>query len=193
MNVYKSLARNFKYLGYRTIHARTGQEAIKFFSRDAVHIVLLDIMLGKEHGLDVLKEILLLRKDTPVIMITGYGSIDTAVQSIKLGAFDYITKPVDFDKLAKIVENAIKVSKLSEENRDLKDRLLEFSPQLITQNRRMLELSKKIRKLATTNLPILITGENGTGKEIIADLIHINSPRNSRKIHKINCAAFFSY
>ena len=110
VKVYKSLARNFQHLGYHTIHATTGQEAIERFSEDSAHVVLLDIMLGKEHGIDVLKKLLSLDASTPVIMITGYGSIDTAVQSIKLGAFDYVTKPLDFDKLGKIVENAVKIT-----------------------------------------------------------------------------------
>jgi DNA-binding NtrC family response regulator len=123
-------------------------------------------------------------------MITGYGSIDTAVQSIKLGAFDYVTKPLDFDKLVKIVENAVKVSNLIEENDRLKDRLIELSPQVISQSKAMLELCEKAEKLAMTDLSILITGENGTGKEIIADFIHANSTKNSRKMLKINCAAF---
>jgi two-component system response regulator AtoC len=190
VRVYTSLARNFKHFGYQTIHAKTGQEAIDLFSKHPVHVVLLDIMLGEENGVDILKEFLHLYEETPVIMITGHGSIDTAVQSIKLGAFDYVTKPLNFSKLVKIVENAIKVSNLSEENRHLKDRLLELSPHIVTQNKRMLEICKKAKQLATTNLPILITGENGTGKEIIADFIHVNSARNSRKMLKINCAAF---
>jgi DNA-binding NtrC family response regulator len=190
VKLYKSLARNFKHLGYQTVHAKTRKETIELFSKAPIHVVLLDIMLGKENGLTILKELLLLHKDMPVIMITGYGSIDTAVQSIKLGAFDYVTKPLDFDKLVKIVENAVKVSNLIEENYRLKDRLIELSPQVISQNKTMLELCKKAEKLAMTDLSILITGENGTGKEIIADFIHANSTKNSRKMLKINCAAF---
>jgi two-component system response regulator AtoC len=189
-NLYKSLARNFKYLGYQTIHAKTRTEALDLFAKQPVDVVLLDIMLGQENGIELLKELLAFQKDTPVIMITGYGSIDTAVQSMKLGAFDYVTKPVDFDKLAKIVENAVKVSNLSEENRALKDRLLDLSPRITTHNHKMLALCQKAQKLAATNLPILITGEDGTGKEIIADFIHLHSPRKACKILKINCAAF---
>ena len=143
VKVYTSLARNFKHFGYQTIHAKTGQEAIELFSQHPVHVVLLDIMLGEENGVDILKELLHLYEETPVIMITGHGSIDTAVQSIKLGAFDYVTKPLNFSKLVKIIENAVKVSNLSQENRHLKDRLLELSPHIITQNKRMLEICKK--------------------------------------------------
>ena len=190
VKLYKSLARNFKHLGYQTIHAQDREGALERFSRDTVHVVLLDIMLGKENGIDILKELLTIHANIPVIMITGYGSIDTAVQSIKLGAFDYVTKPLDFDKLLKIVENALKVSNLTEENRHLKSRLIDFSPQIITQNVSMLEVCQKAKKLAATDLPVLITGENGIGKEVVADLVHLNSRRNSRKMLKINCAAF---
>jgi DNA-binding NtrC family response regulator len=97
---------------------------------------------------------------------------------------------VDFNKLTTIVENAVKMSNLTEENRNLKDRLNEMSPHIITHHTSMLELFKKARQLAMTNLPILITGENGTGKELIVDFIHANSARNARKLLKINCAAF---
>ena len=123
-------------------------------------------------------------------MITGYASIESAVQSIKIGAYDYIQKPLDFNKLLKIIENAVRLSELKEENRNLKERLIEKAPKIITQNSRMLELYEKAKKLAATDIPVLICGENGTGKEIIADFIHVNSKRSSRKMLKTNCAAF---
>ena len=190
VKVYSSLARNFKHFGYQTFHAKTGREALELLAKHHIHVVLLDIMLGEENGVDILEDILHRYKEIPVIMITGHGSIDTAVQSIKLGAFDYVTKPLNFSKLIKIVENATKVSNLSKENRHLKNRLLELSPHIITQNKRMLGICKKAKQLAGTNLPILISGENGTGKEILADFIHLNSPRHARQMLKINCAAF---
>lgn len=190
LKLYKSLARNFKHLGYQTIHAQNGKEALDLLAQGAIQVVLLDIMLGRESGIEVLEHLLALNPRIPVVMITGYGSIDTAVQSMKLGAFDYITKPLDFDKLVKIIENALNDSNLSEETRRVKTRENEGSPQIVTQNPMMLELCQKARKLAATDLPVLITGENGTGKEIIADLIHLHSPRSARRILKINCAAF---
>lgn len=190
LKLYKSLSRNFKHLGYQTVHAQNGQEALNLLAQEVIHVVLLDIMLGHESGITILDQMLTLNPRLPVVMITGYGSIDTAVQSIKLGAFDYVTKPLDFDKLVKIIENALHDSNLPEEHPRVKNREHEHSPQIITQNPLMLELHQKARKLAATDLPILITGENGTGKEIIADLIHFHSPRNTRKILKINCAAF---
>ncbi len=185
------LAQTFEQLGFQTFFATSGEKALALFATQSIHVVLLDIKLGRENGIDVLKQLLRFRNDIPVIMITGYASVDTAVQSLKLGAFDYVKKPLDFEQLSKVVENAIQISTLSEENQQLKSLLVdEFSPRLLTQNPAMLEVLDKARKLATTNLPVLILGENGTGKEVVADLIHVNSPRNSRKIQKINCAAF---
>ncbi len=186
----KSLVENFDESGYRSFCAKNRSEALALVSNHRIHAVLLDIMLGEESGTDLLKELLILQQNMPVIVITGYASIDSAVQSIKLGAFDYVTKPLDFDKLLGIVDKAVKIAKLSEENGHLKNRVIELSAKVITRNRKLIELCSKAKKLATTNLPVLICGENGTGKEIIADFIHANSARNACKMHKINCAAF---
>lgn len=186
----KSLAQNFTQRGYQPLTATNRADALRLFADQAVQVVLLDIMLGEESGIEVLQQMLALPKQIPIIMITGHASIDSAVQSIKLGAFDYVAKPLDFEELLKRVENAIKLSQLSEENRYLKNRLHEFTPHLITRSPYMLELYQKAKKLAATELPILITGENGTGKEVLADVIHAHSARNIHKMLKINCAAF---
>lgn len=178
----ETLTRTFKQLGYQTFSATHGKEAIRLFSNHSIHVVLLDIMLGEENGIDVLKQLLLFRKNVPVIMITGHASVDTAVQSLKLGAFDYVKKPLDLEQLVKVVENAIKQSATH--------LICERLPQINTRDPRMLEVCDNAKKLATTDLPVLITGENGTGKEVIADFIHANSLRGSRKMLKINCAAF---
>lgn len=187
----KTLAQTFEHLGYLALYATNGEEAIEHISRQPIHVALLDIMLGEEDGLDVLPRLRRASKELPVIMMTGYASIETAVQSIKFGAFDYVKKPLDFEHLVKVVENAIQMSNLSEENEHLKIQLLDYvSPRIITRSPRMLEVCEKARKLAVTDLPVLILGENGTGKEVIADFLHIHSPRNARKMLKVNCAAF---
>ncbi len=186
----KSLARNFEQRGYHCVFATQEGEALSLFSKQAANLVLLDMMLGEKNGLDVLQELLRIRPHTPVIMITGYGSIDTAVQAMKIGAFDYVTKPLDFEKLFKIVKNALKMTELNEETPLRKEHGTEFSRQITTRSKTMQAVCEKAEKLAATDLPILITGENGTGKEVLADFIHCHSPRNARKMHKINCAAF---
>ena len=186
----KSLVQNFEPRGYHVLSATNGQEARGIISTYPVHAVLLDIMLGEENGLELLDELLLLHRDLPVIMITGFGSIDTAVQALKLGAFDYVTKPLDFEKLLRSVEKAIKLSQNSEHNHRRKDQSGERFPSLITQNEKMLELCERAEKFARTDFPILIFGENGTGKEVVADFIHANSARSSHNMLKINCASF---
>jgi DNA-binding NtrC family response regulator len=153
-------------------------------------VVLLDIMLGDETGLDVLKELRGQHKQIPVIMITGFGSIDSAVQSIKLGAYDYVTKPLDFEKLLKIVENALKLSVFPLDQRQAPDNGNHVAPRLINHNPMMRALYEQATRFAGTDFPVLICGENGTGKEVIADFIHTHSTRNTAKMLKINCAAF---
>ncbi len=185
----KSLAQNFIQRGYRAVYAVDSREAFQSLSQQRIHVILLDIMLGEEDGLEVLKDILSPYPDLPVIMITGFGSIDTAVQAMKLGAFDYITKPVDFEKLLKVVEHAMTMSRVHQEDEELEGNRSHF-PALVTQNETILALCERAKKFAATDLPILITGENGTGKEIIADFIHAHSARENRQMLKINCAAF---
>lgn len=188
--VFHSLEPNFRHFGLAAIHATNGAETQAVIAEDAADVVLLDIRLGQENGIDVLREIKETAPSVPVIMITGFGSIDTAVQAMKLGAYDYVKKPLDFDRLFKVVENAMELYKLSEENAVLKRRIQELSPQICMENSRMYDIVDQARKLAQTDIPVLITGENGSGKEVIADYIHSHSDRNARRMHKINCAAF---
>jgi len=186
----QSLVKNFIQSDYHSLYATNRKEALRLFSTHQIHAVLLDIMLGEENGIEILQELLVLRPHIPVIMITGYASIDTAVQSMKLGAFDYVTKPLDFDNLLEIVEKAIRTTRPSGQQSSSKNGKRYVLPRIITRNHAIIELCNKAQKLAATDLPILICGENGTGKEIIADFIHAHSPRNLQNMLKINCAAF---
>ncbi|MBN2736525.1 MAG: sigma-54-dependent Fis family transcriptional regulator [Spirochaetales bacterium] len=188
--ICKSLIQNFKQYGYENHYATNSQDAYALIMKHHIDLIILDIVIGEENGLEILKNILALNQNIPVIMITGFGTIETAVQSIKMGAFDYVQKPLNFERLLKIVENALKLSALSQENLKLKKRLIEMSQEMITQDHQMIELCAKAKRLAATDIPILITGENGTGKELLADYIHYQSPRNASKLIKINCVAF---
>lgn len=188
--VYESLAQNFVQRGYRTLHASNQARALELLNNQQITAILLDIMLGSENGLDILRRIRIAHQNVPVIMITGYATIDSAVESIKLGAYDYVQKPLEFDKLLNLVEKAAAYASLSEEKELLKDRLQEKYPRIITKNQKYLTLLRRAKKIAGTELPVLILGDNGTGKEILADYIHLNSARSSRKVQKINCAAF---
>ena len=186
----RSLARNFEHVGYAASIATCGQEAIAALMANRVDAVLLDIMLGEESGVDVLRKLLAVDKTVPVVMITGYASVDTAVASLKLGAFDYVKKPLDFDELLKTVEKACAFSRLREENVRLRSRLRELSATVVTRDPRMAALAGTVEKLAATDLPVLICGESGTGKEVVADSLHAASARSARQMVKINCVAF---
>jgi DNA-binding NtrC family response regulator len=186
----QSLARNFEDVGMRTACAAGKAEALALFAGPGISAVLLDIMVGEESGIDILAALRAANPAVPVVMITGYATVETAVQALKLGAADYVKKPLDFDELHKIVAGAIRVSRLSEENALLKRRLQERTPRLVALSATMQGLLEKIRRLSATDLPVLITGENGTGKELVADALHEGSPRALRPLIKVNCAAF---
>ncbi len=186
----RSLARNFEHVGFSVSFASCAREAVSRFSSSRTDAVLLDIMLGEESGIDILTKLLAVDKNVPVIMITAYASVETAVQSLKLGAFDYVKKPLDFDELLKTVRKACEFSRLRDENVRLKSRLKELSATIVTNNPAMAALLGKGEKLAHTDLPVLICGESGTGKEVLADYIHAASARSSASMVKINCVAF---
>lgn len=186
----KSMAQNFDQLGYRCRYAEDSARAFDLLSQRRVNVVLLDIVLGKEDGVEVLERLLSWDSKLPVIMITGYGSIETAVKSVKLGAFDYIQKPLNFNDILKIVENAIKLADLKNENQRLKNRIVALSDRIITQNQKMIDVCQKAKRLAETDMPVLIIGGNGTGKELLANFIHNNSRRSAYQMNSVNCAAF---
>jgi DNA-binding NtrC family response regulator len=155
-----------------------------------IEIVLLDIVLGTEDGLQVLKQIIVCNPQLPIIMITGYGSIETAVKAVKIGAFDYVQKPLNFNKLLNIIESATKLATSKKKGRRFKQNINKFSAHILTQHPKMFELCNKAQRIAATDMPVLILGENGTGKELLAHFIHNHSHRNTKVLSCINCAAF---
>lgn len=182
----QTLAQNFARCGYRAWYATNRQEARQIIARQRIQAVLLDMMLGEDDGLDLVQEIHQACPHLPVIMITGYASIESAVQAIKSGAFDYVSKPLNFEHLVKVVENALNSVQARPAPAELPDGI----PRIITQNAQMLEVYDTVVKLAATDLPVLICGENGVGKEVVADMLHSRSPRQRTRMLKINCAAF---
>lgn len=190
IRVCESLGQNFEQLGYTCQFATNGSEAIGKFLNEYFSAVILDIKLGDENGIDVLKSLVGLDSKVPVIMITAFATIETAVESIKIGAYDYLQKPINFDRLVKVVENAMRLKELQEENLKFRNMLSDFSTRLITKNKTMLDLCRKAKQLAATDLPVLICGESGTGKELLADFIHSYSVQPCNPIVKVNCSAF---
>jgi len=181
---------NFSQLGLQAGYQCEGKQALLKLQESSPDAVLLDISLGNEDGMRILKEIKQLNPHLPVIMITGFGTIKTAVAAIKSGAFDYIQKPLEFNKLMVIVENAVKMYRLKKENQNYRRKIFRMTQKIITGNKKMIGICSKAERLAGTNFPLLIQGESGTGKEGMAEFIHNHSDRNSMDLLKINCAAF---
>jgi DNA-binding NtrC family response regulator len=184
-----SLLQNFADAGMSAVAAEDRAAAVDVFTHQRVSAVLLDLMVGEDSGIDILAELRKLDARVPIVMITGFATVDTAVEALKLGAADYVKKPLDFEDLLKVVKGAVRLSRLSEENSLLRERLLDHAPKITAMSAPMKGLMEKVKKLAATELPILLTGENGTGKELIADALHECSRRSARKLLKMNCAA----
>jgi DNA-binding NtrC family response regulator len=182
----ESLAQSFKDRHFEPCWAVNRAEALELFGSRAFSTVLLDVRFGSENGLDILRCLKERKPQVPVIIITAFGTVETAVESLRMGAFDYIQKPIQFEKLLKQVQNAVRVFSLETENLNLRNLLDRHVPQLVTANRTMMEVCETARRIAVSELPVLIFGETGTGKELLADLIHSSSPRASRQMMKIN-------
>jgi two-component system nitrogen regulation response regulator NtrX len=174
--------------GFDVSTAANGYEALKFIDAESPDLVLLDIWMPGLDGIETLKEI---KKDNPhiqVIMITGHGTIETAVNATKLGAFDLVEKPLSIDKVIVAINNALNFRRLEEENKYLRKKTLEKNS-INGDSPKTKELKKNIAAAAPTDAYIFITGENGTGKELVARTIHQLSPRADQPLIDVNCAA----
>jgi len=176
---------------YDIIEADDGSTAIEKVRERPFDLVLMDVRMLKVSGLEALNEIKLYNPAIPVIIMTAYSSLETAVEAIKKGAYDYLTKPLDFDKLKITIKRAMEHIRLKEENRILKESLgKHFDRQnIIGQSPSMIKLLETVAQVASSEATVLINGESGTGKELIAGAIHFNSPRKNGPFVKINCAA----
>jgi len=177
--------------GFSVELAQNGQEAIEKVEKDIFDLILTDLMMPEMNGMELLKIIKGTRPELPVIMMTAYGSIDTAVEAMKIGANDYITKPVDFNDLLIRISKVKQESLLLKENRLLRMEVrkkFEFSS-IIGKSRRMQEVFSLIEKVAPSSSTVLIYGGSGTGKELVAKAIHYNSPRAERPFIPFNCGA----
>jgi len=174
--------------GYRTVSAGDGVEALATCKRELPGLVLLDIWMPRMDGLETLKCLKELYPSLNVIMMSGHGTIETAVKSTKLGAYDFIEKPLSLEKVVVTVENALAMTRLKEENASLRGLVLQ-SHEMIGASASMLRLKEQIQMVAPTNASVLITGENGTGKELVARSVHFHSLRRDKPFIEINCAA----
>ncbi len=174
--------------GYFVLTALSGYEGIKIIQTEHPDVVLLDIWLKDIDGIEVLKRVKDYDPDLPVIMISGHGTIETAVQCTKLNAYDFLEKPLNLEKVLITIKNTLEYKRIKEENKFLKKSILK--DEIILGNsppiKKLLEL---IDKIAPTDSWVLITGENGTGKELVAKLIHKKSKRRDKPFVDVNCAA----
>jgi len=177
--------------GYEVHAVADGRQALETYVQDVYDLVVTDLRMPNMDGLELLKQVKELNAEQLVILVTGYGSVQTAVDAMKMGAFDYITKPLKDDLVRITVSRALSFARLKEENVDLKDRLqdkFDFG-KMIGYSDSMKKVFEKIEKVAKTDSTVLIHGESGTGKELVARAIHFNSDRKYRPLVPVNCGA----
>jgi two-component system nitrogen regulation response regulator NtrX len=187
-SIRQSLKAIFKDEGYQVLVAESGEEAVKIVEEEMPQVVLLDVWLPGMDGLETLKAIKTINSKTLIIIMSGHGTIETAVRATKLGAFDFIEKPLSLDKIIILVNNAVDLVRLKEENVLLKQKV-SHQYELTGNSSVITELKEMISIVAPTNAWILIMGENGTGKELVARSIHHLSLRSHKDIVEVNCAA----
>jgi two-component system response regulator HydG len=177
--------------GYDIVEADDGSTAIEKVQERPFDLILMDVRMLKVSGLEALERIKAFNPAIPITIMTAYSSVETAIEALKKGAYDYLTKPLDFDKLRLTIERAMEHTRLKEENRLLKENLgKHFDMQnIIGRSPAMISLLETVAHVAPSEATVMITGESGTGKELIAGVIHHNSPRKDSPFVKLNCAA----
>lgn len=177
--------------GYATAGAADGRQAVARVQAERYDLVLMDIRMTGMDGMAALHAIKQLEPDLPIVMMTAFSSVSTAVEAMKAGAYDYLTKPLDTDELKMLVSKALRHHALEKENLFLKEQLgsrFDFA-NIIGRSRAVQQLLETVALVAPTDATVLIQGESGTGKELIANAIHQNSPRREHPLIKVNCAA----
>ncbi|NBC66273.1 MAG: response regulator [Bacteroidetes bacterium] len=187
-SIRNALKEILEFEDYATLEAENGEEALNKVEKERVDLVMLDIKMKGMDGIEVLEKLKNTKPEIPVIMISGHGTIKIAVEATKNGAFDFLEKPPDLNRLLTSVRNALKSGELIQENKEIRKEL-HGNTEIIGESPAILKVKKMIEKVAASNSRVLITGENGTGKELVARAIHEKSKRASKKFVDVNCAA----
>lgn len=190
-NVLRMLNTVFSQEGNQVFCADNGQDALAIFEQERPDVVLMDIRMPTMNGLEALQRMREKWLDTPIILMTAYAAVETAVEALRLGAFDYVIKPFELDELKLLINRALQLRNMKQEinilHRELSDSY--HCDKILTNNPKMMELCRTIAKVAQSHANVLVTGESGTGKELIAKAIHYNSPRSKQPFIKVNCGA----
>ena len=188
----KNLEHVMKKEGYDVTATQSGQNALKLLEERQFDVVLTDLKMEKVDGMQVLNKARELYPDTEVIMITGFATLESAVDAMKHGAFYYIAKPFKLDEVRKVVREAVEKVRLKGENRQLREQIESYQGKvkIITQDMNMQRLLDTARQIAPTDCNVLISGESGTGKELFAKYVHLSSARSEGPFFAINCGAF---
>jgi DNA-binding NtrC family response regulator len=187
-SIRETLKEILEYEDHKVDVAEDGEEGLEQFKNNKYDIVLLDIKMPKKDGIEVLEDIFGFATDVPVIMISGHGNIDTAVESIKKGAYDFIEKPLDLNRLLVTIRNAMDRTSLIKETKTLK-RQVTKTFDIVGESEPVIKVKEMIEKVAPTDARVLITGPNGSGKELVARWLHDKSQRAEYPFVEVNCAA----
>lgn len=187
-SIRNALREILEFENYQVYEAENGETALKIVSQKSVDLIILDIKMKGMDGMEVLSKLKERENEVPVIMISGHGTIKIAVEATKLGAYDFLEKPPDLNRLLISVRNALKNNALQKENRQIRSQLTE-QYEIIGNSTGIKQIKSVVAKVANSNSRVLITGENGTGKELIARALHNNSQRITGKFVDVNCAA----
>ncbi len=189
-SIRRTLREILEFQDYKVEEAADGMECVVKIKQNTYDVIILDIKMPKMDGLEALERIQEISPETAVIMISGHGTIDTAVEAVKKGAFDFIAKPPDLNRLLITIRNALDKSSLITETKTLKRKVTASGVQkIIGKSDSIGEIKDTIDRVAPTEARVLITGDNGTGKELVARWIHAKSPRSKEPLVEVNCAA----
>src|SRR6188474_3518033 len=186
--IRRSVRMILEYDGYDVLEASSGPEGVALAEKESPDLVFLDVKMPGMDGLDALQRIKAANDTLPVVIISGHGTVSTAVEATKLGAFDFIEKPLASERVLLTIRNALDQTRLVDENRSLK-RAVEARHQMVGESASLRQIWDAIKRAAPTNATVLLLGESGAGKELVARAIHRNSLRSRERFVQVNCAA----